>query len=310
MPTSVIPPVSMRGFDTDFDAFAAELGRWFETTGFAVVADHGFDEAVLADATAKTKAFFALPDATKRQYLIPGGGGQRGYTAFGVETAKDHAVADLKEFWHVGRTLPQGHRYEPFMPPNVSVAEIPGWDETMGAFYAGFDRVGARLLEAIAHYLGLPRDWFAPRVGEGNSVLRLLHYPQIPDHVTPGAIRAGAHGDINVITLLLGSEEPGLELLDRQGNWQPVMAPPGCFAVNIGDMLSRLTNDRLPSTIHRVVNPSPERARFARYSMPFFLHFAPDVLVETMAWDGPPRYEPITANDFLLQRLAEIKLTA
>lgn len=310
MPASAIPPVSMTAFDTDFDGFAQELGGWFERTGFAIVADHGFDEALLADAMAKTRAFFALPEATKRAYLVPGGGGQRGYTAFGVETAKDHDVADLKEFWHVGRSLPAGHRYEPQMPRNITVAEIEGWDETMTAFYAGFDAVGARLLEAIAHYLGLPRDWFSSKVVEGNSVLRLLHYPQIPDHVTPGAIRAGAHGDINVITLLLGSEEPGLELLDRDGQWQPVTAPPGCFAVNIGDMLSRLTNDRLPSTIHRVVNPSNERARFARYSTPFFLHFAPDVMVETMAWDGPPRYQPISANDFLLQRLAEIKLTA
>lgn len=310
MPTSVIPPVSMQGFDTDFEAFAQELGGWFEKFGFAVVADHGFDPAVLDDAMEKTRTFFALPEAVKRAYLIPGGGGQRGYTAFGVETAKDHAVADLKEFWHVGRDLPAGHPYGPFMPPNVTVAEIPGWDATMKAFYDGFDRVGARLLEAIAQYLGLERHWFAEKVRAGNSVLRLLHYPEIPADVTPGAIRAGAHGDINVITLLLGSEEPGLELLDRDGQWRPVTAPKGCFAVNIGDMLSRLTNDLLPSTIHRVVNPSPERARFARYSTPFFLHFAPDVLVETMPLGGTAKYAPITADAFLQQRLAEIKLTA
>lgn len=308
MPQSAIPPVSMNTYDTDFDGFARELGGWFEATGFAVVGDHGMDQGVIDAALAATKAFFALPVATKERYRVPGGGGQRGYTAFGVETARDHTVADLKEFWHTGRDLPAGHRYAQQMPPNLSVAEVPGFDAALRAFYAELDGLGVRILRAVAHYIGLEPDWFTARVTEGNSVLRLLHYPPVPDGVTPGAVRAGAHGDINVITLLLGAEEPGLQLLDRAGAWRDVVAPTGHVAINIGDMLSRLTNDRLPSTIHRVVNPAPERMRIARYSTPFFLHFAPDVLVETLPMGGPARYPPITANDFLQQRLREIKL--
>jgi isopenicillin N synthase-like dioxygenase len=308
MPTSVIPPVSMKTYDADFDGFSRELGGWFERFGFAVVSDHGVDQAVIDRVDQAARAFFALPTEVKLAHRVEGGGGQRGYTAFGVETAKDHVVPDLKEFWHVGRALPPGHRHEPFMPPNVPVPEVADFDAATQAMYEGFDVLGRRILRAVARHLDLPLDFFDAKVAEGNSVLRLLHYPAIPDDVTPGAIRAGAHGDINVITLLLGAEEAGLELLTRDGEWKPVGAPKGCFAINVGDMLSRLTNDRLPSTIHRVVNPNPERARFARYSMPFFLHFAPDVLVETMAWGGPPKYEPITAQAFLEQRLREIKL--
>jgi isopenicillin N synthase-like dioxygenase len=308
MPTSAIPPVSMSAYDSDFDGFARELGGWFERTGFAVVGDHGMDQGVLDTAMEATRAFFALPRETKQRYLVPGGGGQRGYTAFGVETAKDHAVADLKEFWHTGRNLPPGHRYEPYMPPNLSVPDVPGFDAAMAAFFGQLDQLGVRIRRTIARHLDLEPDWFTPKVTEGNSVLRLLHYPPVTGDIAPGAIRAGAHGDINVITVLLGSEEPGLQLLDREGQWRDVIAPKGHVAINIGDMLSRLTNDRLPSTIHRVVNPQPERMRHARYSTPFFLHFAPDVLVETLPLGGPPRHAPITAHDFLQQRLREIKL--
>jgi isopenicillin N synthase-like dioxygenase len=308
MQLSAIPPVSMTTYDTDFEAFAQELGGWFERYGFAVVADHGVDQAVIDGALDASKAFFALPTETKRAYHVPNSGGQRGYTAFGVETAKDHNVADLKEFWHTGRDLPEGHPSRAVMPPNVPMDAIAGFDVRQKAMFAGFDALGVRILRAIAHYLGLPVDFFDAKVAEGNSILRTLHYPAMAEDVTPGAIRAGAHTDINVITLLLGADEPGLQLQDKSGTWLPVTAPTGCVAVNIGDMLSRLTNDRLPSTLHRVVNPDLERARFARYSTPFFLHFAPDVLVETLPWGGLAKYEPITAHAFLEQRLREIKL--
>lgn len=308
MSQSAIPPVSMKAYDADFEGFAQELGGWFERYGFAIVADHGVDQSVIDNALDASKVFFALPVAAKRHYHVAGGGGQRGYTAFGVETAKDHQVADLKEFWHEGRELPEGHRFSKIMPPNVNVTEIKGFDDKQKAMFAGFDSLGKRILQAIAHYLGLPREFFDEKVREGNSILRTLHYPAMAEDVTPGAIRAGAHTDINVITLLLGAEEPGLQLQDKSGTWLPVTAPKGCVAINIGDMLSRLTNDRLPSTVHRVVNPDPERARHARYSTPFFLHFAPDVLVETLPWGGPAKYPPITAHAFLEQRLREIKL--
>jgi isopenicillin N synthase-like dioxygenase len=308
MQVSAIPPVSMMTYDSDFEAFAQELGGWFERYGFAVVADHGVDQYVIDDALQASKDFFALPTATKQSFHRPNSGGQRGYTAFGVETAKGHDVADLKEFWHTGRDLPNDHPSRAVMPPNIPVDAVAGFDDKQKAMFAGFDALGVRILRAIAHYLKLPVDFFDAKVAEGNSILRTLHYPAIAHDMTPGAIRAGAHTDINVITLLLGAEEPGLQLQDKSGEWLPVTAPMGCVAVNIGDMLSRLTNDRLPSTPHRVVNPDLDRARFARYSTPFFLHFAPDVVVETMALGGPPKYEPITAHAFLEQRLREIKL--
>jgi isopenicillin N synthase-like dioxygenase len=306
---SAIPPVSMTKYDTDFESFAQELGGWFERYGFAVIADHGVDQDVIDGALATSRAFFALPTEVKRSYHVPNSGGQRGYTAFGVETAKDHSVADLKEFWHTGRDLPDDHKNRAVMPPNVSMESVTGFDAQQQAMFAGFDHLGLRVLRAIAHYLGLPQNHFDDKVAQGNSILRTLHYPAMTDDAIPGAIRAGAHTDINVITLLLGAEEPGLQLQDKSGDWLPVTAPKGCVAVNIGDMLARFTNDRLPSTVHRVVNPDLERARFARYSTPFFLHFAPAVLIESLPWGGPPKYPPITAHAFLEQRLREIKLT-
>jgi isopenicillin N synthase-like dioxygenase len=309
MQASTIPPVSMTTYDTDFENFSRELGGWFERFGFAVVSDHGVDQKVIDDALEASKAFFALPTEVKESYRVAGAGGQRGYTAFGVETAKGLNIADLKEFWHTGRDLPDGHPNQGIMLPNVDMDAIADFDTKQKAMFAGFDALGMRILRAIAHYLDLPTDFFDAKIIEGNSILRTLHYPSIPDSVTPGAIRAGAHTDINVITLLLGAEEPGLQLQDKSGEWLPVTAPKGCVAVNIGDMLSRMTNDRLPSTMHRVVNPDLDRARFARYSTPFFVHFAPEVMVETMAWGGPPKYEPIASQAFLEQRLREIKLT-
>ncbi|MDX2223690.1 MAG: 2-oxoglutarate and iron-dependent oxygenase domain-containing protein [Rhodospirillaceae bacterium] len=311
MPADVITPVSLADSAHDPAGFARDLGQSFARFGFAVVAGHGIDPRLIDDAFDRTKRFFALPEAVKRRYVVPGGAGQRGYTPFGIETAKGAARADLKEFWHVGRALPPGHRYAEIMPPNLSVAEIPDFDAVTQALFAAMDRLGLRLLAAIARYLALDETYFDTRVAEGNSILRLLHYPPVP--ADAAGVRAGAHEDINVITLLLGAEESGLELLDRDGRWLPVNPPPGCVVVNIGDMLQRLTNHVLPSTTHRVVNPPPDRAGVPRYSMPFFQHFAPDVVIETLPAcvgpDRPNRYpQPITAHAYLRERLAEIKL--
>jgi len=304
--------ISFTRSDGDFAGFAADLGASFERYGFAVVSDHGINEALITAALERTKAFFALPDAVKRAYVIPGGAGQRGFTPFGVETAKGEERADLKEFWHVGRELPPGHRYAPVIPPNIWPAEVPGFRESLGGLYAGLDALGERLLGAIARHLGLADDFFAGPTRDGDSVLRLLHYP--PVSADASAVRAGAHEDINAITLLLGAEEAGLELLTADGAWLPVSPPAGSVVVNIGDMLQRLTNHRLPSTTHRVVNPAPERRGFPRYSTPFFLHFAPDYLIQTLPNCAGPSYPdryptPITARAFLEERLAEIKLT-
>jgi len=304
--TSVISPVSFKLYDQDFDAFSKALGRSFERYGFAVVSDHDLPAEGIGDALAETKAFFALPDETKRQY-VTGVGGQRGYVPFGKETAKGAALHDLKEFWHVGRALPPGHRYSNVMPGNVWPAEAPGFQATQTWLFDSLDDLGRRLLEAIAHYLGLPRDQFTEAVREGNSILRLLHYP--PIGAESPHVRAGAHEDINAITLLLGAEEAGLEVLDRDGTWLPINAPPGAVVCNIGDMLARAACGRLPSTTHRVVNPAPERRGVARYSTPFFLHFAPDYVIEALPGCNPFGAEPpITADDFLKERLREIKL--
>jgi isopenicillin N synthase-like dioxygenase len=295
------------------ETIADELGRSFGEYGFAVVRDHGIPQALIEEAEAVSKAFFALPDAIKRAYKIEGGGGARGYTPFGTEKAKDAQVFDLKEFWHVGRDLPAGHPLAEFMAPNVWPTEVEGFRETMSALFAAFEVAGGRVLEAIALHLGRPRDFFAASVEDGNSVMRLLHYPPLGEGAPEGAIRAAGHEDINTITLLLGAEEAGLELLTTAGTWHAVDVPPGALVINVGDMLQRQTNGRLRSTTHRVVNPRGEAARRARYSMPFFLHFRPDFLIEPLPeciteGDAVPPPEPITAHDYLMQRLREINL--
>jgi isopenicillin N synthase-like dioxygenase len=306
-----IAPVSFKAYDLDFDGFSRDLGTSFERYGFAVVADHDLDQEVVDGATRVTKAFFALPEAEKLKYKISGAGGQRGYTPFGVETAKGAEHFDLKEFWHAGRELPAAHPYRSSMPDNVWPEEIPDFHKYVGGLYDALDRLGNRLLRAIAHHLKLPDDYFEKTVHLGNSVLRLLHYPPAP--FDGPNVRAGAHEDINTITLLLGAEEAGLQIKEKNGEWLDVNPPAGSVVCNIGDMLQRLTNHVLPSTTHRVVNPAPERRGVARYSMPFFLHFAPDFEIKTLkgavSVERPDRYpNPITAEAYLNERLREIKL--
>ncbi|WP_332764792.1 isopenicillin N synthase family dioxygenase [Phenylobacterium sp.] len=309
MTQASIQPVSFQDFGRDFDGFSRDLGGSFARYGFAVISDHGLPQDRIDRAIAAAKAFFALPEDVKNKYV--GVGGQRGYTPFGIETAKDAKHFDLKEFWHMGRDLPAGHPYRASMPDNVWPAEVPEFHAEIAWLFQTLDALGRKVLEAIATYLKLDRHFFDATVDQGNSILRLLHYPPVPKD-GPN-IRAGAHEDINVITLLLGAEEAGLEVLDRDGRWLPINPPPGSVVCNIGDMLQRLTNKVLPSTTHRVVNPAPERRGFARYSTPFFLHFNPDYEIvtlpgcvdETHPDQGLP---PITADAFLLERLREIKL--
>nr|WP_295663206.1 2-oxoglutarate and iron-dependent oxygenase domain-containing protein [Polymorphobacter sp.] len=298
-----IAPIPLSLVEADPAAAAAAFGDAFGRTGFAVVSDHNIDAALIDRALTATKAFFALPEPVKRRYHISGGGGQRGLTPFGIETAKGASASDLKEFWHMGRDLPPGDPLKAVMPDNVWPNEVPDFHPAVAALFAALDTAGGRVLRAIALHLGLAADFFEEPTRDGNSILRLLHYPPVTG--TPAAVRAGAHEDINVITLLLGAEEAGLQLLDRSGVWRDIEAPPGTLVCNIGDMLDRLTGGALPSTTHRVVNPAPERARVARYSTPFFLHFRPDYLIEPLDGQGA---EPITADAFLRQRLREIGL--
>ena len=314
MPDTVlaqVPLVSMADQASDPQGFAAALGGSFERFGFAMVADHGIPQDLVDRAWAMTKAFFDLPEDVKRSYFVAGGGGARGYTPFKTEIAKGATHVDLKEFWHVGRELAAGHRFSELMAPNIWPDQPEGFRETFIELFAAFDTAGDKLLSAIAVHLGLTPDWFDHAVADGNSVLRLLHYPPVTEDAPN--VRAGAHEDINLITLLLGAEEAGLELLDKDGEWLPVKPPEGALVVNVGDMLQRLTNHVLPSTTHRVVNPPVERRGHSRYSMPFFLHPAPDFLIkalpQTVTAQNPEREPPITAHDYLAERLAEIGLT-
>jgi isopenicillin N synthase-like dioxygenase len=311
MDLAEIPVVSL---EHDRDALPALLGESFRTFGFAMARDHGIGQDLIDRAWELTRAFFALPTETKLQYFQSGQGGARGYTPFRTEVAKGATERDLKEFWHIGRDLPDGSPLAASMPPNVWPDEIEGFRETFTRLYAAFDKAGTELLSAIATDLGLDARWFDPAIADGNSVLRLLHYPPVGKDAG-GAIRAGAHEDINLITLLLGAQEAGLELLGRDGRWLSIAPPEGAMVINIGDMLQRLTNHVLPSTTHRVRNPSGDRAGYSRYSMPFFLHLRSDfrfaTLPQCVSDENPDRYpEVITADEYLQERLREIGLMA
>ena len=293
--------------------FAQEIGNSFKTFGFALVKDFDIDRGLIERAWQLSEQFFALPEAEKRGYHNPAIAGARGYTPFGVEIAKDAKAHDLKEFWHVGRDLPLGSPLaDASMPPNVWPKRPGDFREVFSELYRQFDATGATILSRIALYLGLDEHWFDPAIDDGNSVMRLLHYPPL-EGIEGEAIRAGAHGDINLITLLLGAEEAGLELLTKDGTWLNAAPPEGAMVINVGDMLERLTNHVLPSTIHRVRNPDAARARFSRYSMPYFLHLRSDFPIQTLPQcvtaENPDRYpEPILADHFLQQRLVEIGL--
>jgi isopenicillin N synthase-like dioxygenase len=308
--TESVPTLDARSAESP--QFARDISAAYEEYGFVIIENHGIDKGLIDRNLDCLQRFFALPESEKRRYQVPGGGGARGYTAFGIETAKGAKHSDLKEFWHVGRELPPGHPFTEVMAPNIWVDSIPGFRESTLALYESFDALGRRLLSPIARSVGLPANFFDDKVNLGNSVLRIIHYPPMPPNPTP-SVRAGAHEDINVITLLLGAEEPGLEVLTRKGEWLPINPPAGSLVCNVGDMLQRLTNMHLRSTTHRVTNPPRERASNARYSLPFFLHFNPDFLIKTLPQyvdaQHPDQFPvPINAQDFLTERLREIKL--
>ncbi|MEG3191674.1 isopenicillin N synthase family dioxygenase [Lysobacter sp. D1-1-M9] len=317
MPSSPIPTLDIRRLidpasPSDRAAFVAELGQAYREWGFAGIRGHGIASAQIAASYEVFARFFALPDEVKRQYHVPGGGGARGYTPFGVETAKGAQHFDLKEFWHVGREIPRDSRYADVMPPNLWPTEVPDFREQAYGLYQALDALGSRVLSALALHIGLAEDYFADKTDSGNSILRPIHYPPITSDSIPNE-RAGAHEDINLITLLVGASAEGLEVRSRKGDWVPFTAQADTIVVNIGDMLQRLTNHVYPSTTHRVVNPPGERARQPRYSTPFFLHPNPDFLIDvlpsTVTPDNPSRYpEPITAQAYLDERLREIKL--
>ena len=308
MERASIPTVRFSDFLAGGEArerFVATLGEGLRELGFVFVQDHGIDDELLSRAYAEAAELFALPEDVKRRYETPQDGRQRGYTSFGVEHAKDRDIADLKEFWHVGRRLPADHplsiRGE--IPRNLCAEEAPGFSEIAQALFDAMDRFASGLLAALEPYLALPEGFFADLTRDGNSVLRIIHYPPLPDDVPPGAVRAAEHEDINLITILPASTDRGLELRTRDGRWLEVVPPPGAMVCDTGDMMQLLTEGRLPATTHRVVNP-PAGPRRSRYSMPLFVHPHPDGVLRP-AREGQPQ---INARDFLMERLRDIGL--
>ncbi|WP_036167995.1 isopenicillin N synthase family dioxygenase [Noviluteimonas dokdonensis] len=296
----------------DRDAFVAELGSAYREWGFAGIRNHGIPQDQIDRAYDVFQRFFAQSDETKRKYHVAGGGGARGYTPFGVETAKGAQYHDLKEFWHIGREIPRDHHCADVMQANLWPDEIPEFREVGYGLYQSLDTLGAQVLSALALHIGLPENYFVDKTNYGNSILRPIHYPPITTPDIPN-VRAGAHEDINLITLLVGASAAGLEVKSRTGEWVPFTSDADTIVVNIGDMLQRLTNHVYPSTTHRVVNPPGELARQPRYSTPFFLHPNPDFLIDVLdscvTDENPSRYpEAITAQGYLEERLREIKL--
>ncbi len=291
--------------------FVQDLGKAFHEVGFVAVVNHGIPKRLVDGFYAASKAFFALPDDVKRQYEIAGMAGQRGYTSFGKEHAKQSKVADLKEFFQIGQEVPTDHPLKSQYPDNVQVTESPEVSQLGRELYEGFEKAGGELLEAIAVYLNLPKDYFQQYIRHGNSILRSIHYPPITQEPA-SAIRAEQHEDINLITLLVGASAGGLQLLNSDNEWVAIQPEADEIVINVGDMLQRLTNNYLKSTTHRVVNPPREDWHLPRLSIPFFLHPVSDMRLDALescvTENNPQHYEPISAGEYLDERLREIGL--
>jgi len=294
--------------------FSDDIGKAFNETGFVTITNHGLEKELIDKLYEDVKALFALPDAVKEKYEVPGLAGQRGYTGKQKETAKGFTAPDLKEFWQIGQTVTDNDPVKDEYPANLIVDELSSFNDTTLEVYKKLEWAGQHLLRAISVYLGLPENYFDDKVHNGNSILRTLHYFPItnPDALPEDAVRAGAHEDINLITLLIGASADGLELLTRDNKWFPVKAYGEDLVVNVGDMLQRLTNNKLKSTTHRVVNPPRELMKNSRYSVPFFLHPKAGMdltcLPQCIDEKHPKQYEDITAGEYLDERLREIGL--
>jgi isopenicillin N synthase-like dioxygenase len=291
--------------------FISELGKAYEDVGFVAVKNHGVDDGLIAGLYKNVQEFFSLPLEKKKTYEIEGLAGQRGYTSFGKEHAKGSQAPDLKEFFQYGQTVSTDSAMRDEYMVNVKVDEVPGFNNSFYESYRAFENSGKYLLRAIALYLGLNELYFDEPVHEGNSILRAIHYPPITSE-PQSAIRAEQHEDINLITLLVGASAEGLEILTKNGEWIPVTALPGQIVVNVGDMLQRLTNNKLRSTTHRVVNPPRELWHTSRFSIPFFLHPKSDMslacLESCIDNEHPKAYPDATAGEYLDERLREIGL--
>ena len=310
-----IPTLDLRryteGSDEDKKAFAAELGAAYRQVGFAAISGHGVSEQLIADMYSEVKSFFSLKNETKVKYSHPDANNQRGFVKFGQEHAKGNDNADLKEFWQVGQTtIPEGADLSHY-PPNVVTDEVPNFSVRADELYKSLESVGLIVLESIAMHLELPLDYFTAQTEGGNSILRAIHYPPITNE-PQSSVRSAEHEDINLITLLIGASASGLEVMGVDGNWNKVTAESEHIVMNCGDMLQRLTNHQLKSTTHRVVNPPRELWHTPRFSIPFFCHPQPQMklnaLPQCVAPGESPIDPPITAGEYLNERLAEIGL--
>ena len=302
--------LSLKNRNQDPLGFSNELGSNFMEWGFCGIKDHKIDKLLVKEVISIFSRFFSLSDEIKNQYHNPLLGGARGYTPYQIETPKGGNDPDMKEFWHTGRELDLNHPYRQWMPDNYVIKEVPNFKSKTQELYTQFDDLGKTILNSIAVYLDLDESYFDSAVLEGNSIMRPIHYPPISS--TEQGERAGAHEDINLITLLIGGHQSGLELLSKDGLWKKINLDDDVIICNIGDMLQRLTNNYLKSTTHRVT-ALPEESMTSRYSIPFFVHPNPDWYIETLesccTEDNPNNYkEGILAEDYLRERLQEIKL--
>jgi len=292
-------------------AFVNRLGKAYEEVGFVAVKNHGIPDALIADLYKYVQQFFSLPSNEKRSYEVPGLAGQRGYTSFGKEHAKGSDAPDLKEFFQFGQTVEDGDPIKSEYPDNVTVKEVTLFTPTFRAAYKAFEKSGLALMQAIALYMKLDEHYFDAYLHNGNSILRSIHYPPII-HEPKSAIRAEQHEDINLITLLVGASADGLQILNKQNEWVNVTSLPEQIVVNVGDMLQRLTNNKLKSTTHRVVNPPRQMWHTSRFSIPFFLHPKSEMSLaslESCVDDNHPKlYKDINAGGYLDERLREIGL--
>ncbi len=294
--------------------FVRDLGNAYQDIGFITVRNHFLTDDLSSRLYALTKDFFSKEDSIKQKYEIPNLAGQRGYVGKGKEHAKGRNTGDLKEFYHIGQEVQDADPIKEEYPANIWPEEIPDFKETSLTAYRKLEQTGAEILKVIALYLGIAEDYFTPKIKNGNSILRAIHYYPIahPEALPVDAVRAAEHGDINLITLLMGASADGLQVRSRDGLWIPVTARPEQLVVNVGDMLERLTNGKLKSTIHRVVNPPRHLMNTSRYSIPFFMHPRSDMNLDALACcvdESHPRHWPaILAGDFLVQRLEEIGL--
>ncbi len=312
---NIIPSVNLKEFLSDDpklkQKFSDEIGKAYEDIGFVALKGHFLSDDLVEKLYSEVKKFFDLPVDVKAKYEIEGIGGQRGYTSFGKEHAKGRKEGDLKEFWHFGQYVEEDPKLKAEYPENVIVEELPEFNKVGKEAYKMLEKTAQYVLRALALHLELPETYFDEFIKNGNSILRPIHYP--PIHTEPKeAVRAAAHGDINLITLLMGAQGKGLQVQNHKGEWVDAIAQPDELMINVGDMLSRLTNNRLKSTIHRVVNPPKELWGTSRYSIPFFMHpiseMKLDCLENCVDEDHPKLYHDITAGEFLNERLVELGL--